>query len=93
MDKSLQPELSPVQHVCIMCNSFQKGPFQSIEGSGSENEDGSHLSSSEADTDQIDPHSDSCISDLSLISLLIHLKDAILIPVLTNKTHSIYNQS
>jgi hypothetical protein len=65
MDKSLQPQRSPVQHVRVTRSSFRKRPFQGIEGSGSENEDGSHLSSSEADTDQIDPHSDSCISDSS----------------------------
>lgn len=40
--------------------------FQSIEESGSDNEEGSHSFSSESDTNRIDTHSDSYISDSSL---------------------------
>jgi hypothetical protein len=65
-DKPLQPQLSPIQHARVTRNRFRKGAFQSIEKSGSENEDGSCLSSSETGADHIDTHSDSCVSDSSL---------------------------
>jgi hypothetical protein len=62
MDNPLHPQLSPIQHVRILRNRIRKGTSQSIEGSSSENEDGSHLdSSSQPDTDQIDTDSDSFI--------------------------------
>ena len=65
MDKPLQPPLDPIQPR-VTRSTFRKTVLQGIEESSSENEEGSRLSSSEADTNRIDTRSDSCISDSSL---------------------------